>query len=111
MLTQGTRIIVALCVIALSGCASLGGGSLSEKCSVNPDADRWTATFTNTSSSDITVDTFAVLVFDAAGRQVASLLPLRIMTTVAAGNSYADTEYIGVPPDAASCRVTNVQTS
>jgi hypothetical protein len=34
----------------------------------------------------------------SAGRQVASLLPLHTMITVAAGNSYADTEYIGVRP-------------
>ena len=118
MLTRGTRIIVALCVIALSGCASPGGGSLGYTCSVGANVDGtqgWTVTFTNPTSQDITVITYTVLTFSISGQQTGSLDPLDMDFTVAASHSYADKEYWedpahAIPPRSRSCRVTDVQT-
>ncbi len=100
-----------------NGCMSLSGNSLSWNCPLSTNADNtpgWVGTFTNPSGSDITIESYAVLFFDSAGKETGSTTDASFPFTVAAGNSYADREYhpdlAPIPPDTATCKVTDVQT-
>ena len=85
-------------------------------CHLASDANgkpEWVATFTNPTSSDITIDSYTALFFDQSGNQTGSETPTKFpVVTIAAHNSSSDLEGwpLPVPADSTSCQVTDVQT-
>ena len=69
----------------------------------------WTLTFTNPSSTDITVGGYTVVFFGTDGSETGSQTAANTPFTVAAGQSYADTEdhsmIAAVPSGSATCRL------
>jgi hypothetical protein len=116
LLTIGA-VIVGAFIVKWAYTASLGGGSsVTVSCSLSSDAygkPEWVATFTNPTSSDITINSYTALFFDQAGNQTGSEAPTKFpVITIAAHNSAPDTEGwpLPVPSGSTSCKVTDVQT-
>jgi hypothetical protein len=109
-------ISVAACSVSSPAPVGTDNGSLT--CSVGTNNDGvpgWVATFTNSSSQDITVSGYTALFFGQDGGQTGSEDSASGDFTVAAGNSYTDDEYHSfmapVPGGSVTCRITNVSES
>lgn len=105
-------------VMAVSACSGHASTSGSLTCQVGTDSDGtpgWTATFTNDTSTDITVNSYTALFFNSAGEQTGSQDAVNTGFTVGAGSTYSDAEYHGflltIPANSVSCRVSNVSES
>jgi hypothetical protein len=114
LLAATAIILTGITVTACSGQA--GNGSLTCQTGTDPHGvPGWSASFTNTTSTDITVNSYTALFFDSAGNQTGSADAVNTGFTVSRGNTYTDAEYHSflapIPPDSVSCRITNVSQS
>jgi hypothetical protein len=83
--------------------APTSGVTLNVSCMLSTESDGtpgWLATFSNSTSSDIAIESYTVLFFGSSGAQTGSASDASQPFTVAASNTYRDEEY---HPDLAPC--------